>query len=115
MYLEGINKIHRTIKFTAESSDTELNFLDTTVYKGTRFTQTGILDIKTHVKPTNKQLYMHATSYHPSGCRKGIVIGEANRYLRTNSKEQEFVTSIRKHNAKLTTRGYKPSITNRLL
>ena len=115
LYLEEINKIHRTIKFTAECSDKEINFLDTTLYKGSRFTQTGVLDIKTHVKPTNKQLYVHATSYHPSGCRKGIVIGEANRYLRTNSDELEFVNSLGKHKSKLTTRGYKPRTVSKLL
>ena len=55
----------------------QLTFLDTTVYKGSRFHTSGILYIKTHVKPTNKQLYVHSTSYHPSGCKKGIIMGEA--------------------------------------
>ena len=47
------------------------------MFKGPRFEKTGNLDIKTHVKPTNKQLYVHAKSYHPKGCKKGIVTGEA--------------------------------------
>ena len=37
---------HSTIKFTAEISDKEINFLDTTVYKRERFHNQGILDIR---------------------------------------------------------------------
>ena len=39
------NRHHPSIKFTAEMSDKEINFLDTTVYKGERFHNQGILDI----------------------------------------------------------------------
>ena len=42
------NRHHLTIKFTAEVSNKEMNFLDTTVYKGERFYYEGILDIRTH-------------------------------------------------------------------
>ena len=32
--------------------------LDVTLYKGSRFLQNGILDVKTHIKPTqNRQIY----------------------------------------------------------
>ena len=60
-----INQIHRTIKFTHELSETKVIFLDVTLYKGERFNQNHILDIRTHIMSTNKQLYVHATSYHP--------------------------------------------------
>ena len=36
-FIEKANLHHPTIKFTAEISDTETVFLDTVVYKGTRF------------------------------------------------------------------------------
>ena len=39
------NRHHPSIKFTAEMSDKEINFLDTTVYKGERFHNQGIFDI----------------------------------------------------------------------
>ena len=81
MFLSDINKVHRTIQFTWEISHSEITFLDTTLYKGPRFMREGTLDIRTHIKPTNKQLYVHASSYHPPGTRKGIAIGEAKRYL----------------------------------
>ena len=46
------NRHHSSIKFTAEISDKAIYFLDTTVYKGERFHNQGILDIRTHFKPT---------------------------------------------------------------
>ena len=64
-FMSKINQIHPTIKFTHEISDTKLAFLDITLYKGERFKSTNILDLKTHIKGTNKQLYVHSTSYHP--------------------------------------------------
>ena len=64
-FMSKISTVHRTIKFTHEHSDTELTFLDVTVYKGPEFSSTGTLDVKTHIKPTNKQLYIHRNSYHP--------------------------------------------------
>ena len=36
-YMNEINKLHDTIKFTHDISDTELTFLDVTLYKGNRF------------------------------------------------------------------------------
>ena len=46
-FMDKINTIHPTIKFTHECDDKELIFLDMTVYKGPNFHETGILDIKT--------------------------------------------------------------------
>ena len=46
-FIEQANSHHPTIKFTAEISTTETTFLDTVVYKGKRFRDQSILDIKT--------------------------------------------------------------------
>eukprot|EP00731_Ephydatia_muelleri_P027522 Em0019g395a len=114
-YMAEINGIHPTIKFTSECSDEQVTFLDVAVHKGERFKQNGVLDVKTYIKPTNKQMYVHATSYHPKGTGKGIVIGEALRYLRTNSSETCFSQAIAKHKRVLKTRGYNSMVTNKLL
>ena len=106
-FMERANTIHETIKFTHEVSETETTFLDVTVYKGTRFRESNILDIKTHIKDTNKQLYVQATSYHPPSTRKGIAKGEAKRYLRTNSNKDNFEEMKHKLRKKLRERGYK--------
>ena len=79
-FTSKINTIHPTIKFTYEHS----MFLDVVVYKGPQFTTTGLLDVKTHIKPTNK------TSYHPDSVKAAIQKGETQRYLRSNTREETF-------------------------
>ena len=46
------NNFHPTFKFTAEILETETKFLDTKVCKGVRFNRDSILDVRTHLKPT---------------------------------------------------------------
>ena len=84
-FIEQTNLHHPTIKFTAETFDTETAFLDTVVYKGTRFKEKSILDAKTHFKQTETFLHTHFTSCHPPNVKKGFVKGEALRILRKNS------------------------------
>ena len=81
---------HPTIKFTAEISGKETNFLDTTIFKGERFHKDSILDINTHFKPTEKFQYTHYTSCHAPGVKKGFTKGKVLRLLRTNSSETKF-------------------------
>ena len=106
-FMTKINQIHKTIKFTFELHETELTFLDITLYKGKRFHEKQILDMRTHIKPTNKQLYIHATSYHPPTTINAISKGETHRYLRTNSDKKEFEKMVFKLKNRLTQRGYK--------
>jgi len=82
------------IKFTAEISDKEINFLDTTLFKGERFNKQAILDICTHFKPRETFQYTHFSSCHPPGVRKGFIKGEALRLLRTNSSAKSFAENI---------------------
>ena len=65
-------------------------FLDLCLYKGERFAKEGILDIKTHIKLTDTQQYIHALSAHPPGTGRGIIKVELLRYLRMNSNEATF-------------------------
>jgi hypothetical protein len=106
-FITLINQVHPTIKFTYEYSDTELTFLDVTVYKGPQFNDTGLLDVKTHIKPTNKQLYIHRTSYHPKCTKIAIPKGEIQRYLRSNTRQETFKQISKRLKTKLIERGYK--------
>ena len=83
-----MNKVNKSIQFTLEKSQQEIVFLDVRVYKETTEHQdqdTPNLNVKTHIKPTNKQLYIRDDLYHPPGTGKGVTTGQAIRYLRTNS------------------------------
>jgi hypothetical protein len=105
-FIAGLNREHPRIKFTSEISDSEIVFLDLCLYKGERFRNHGILDIKTHIKPTNTQQYVHASSCHPPGTGKGLIKGEMLRYLRTNSNPESFEAFRMKHRDNVTSRGY---------
>ena len=64
------------------------------VYKGKRFAQESILDIRTHFKATETFQYTHFSSCHPPVVKKGFIKGEAFRLFRTNSSETAFKTAI---------------------
>ena len=63
-------------------ADTETVFLDTVVYKGTRFNEKSILDLKTHFKKTITVQYKHFTSCHQPSVKKKSC--QALRILQTN-------------------------------
>ena len=69
-FIEQPNLHHPTIKFTAETFDTETAFLHTAVYKGTRVKEKSILDAKTHFKQIETFLHTHFTSCHPPSFKK---------------------------------------------
>ena len=100
------NRHHPSIKVKAEISDKEINFLDTTVYKGERFHNQGILDIRTHFKPTETFQYTHFSSCNPHGVREGLIKGETLRLLRTNSSAKSFYENIYNLKKRLRARGY---------
>ena len=71
-FIEQASLHHPTIEFTAETSDTETAFLDTVVYKGTRFKEKSILDAKTRFKQTKTFFHRHFTPCHPPNVKKWI-------------------------------------------
>jgi len=72
---------HHYIKFTVEKSLEKVTFLDVNIFKDIDPHSNNTLCVETHIKETNKQTYVHLSSYHPSSTGKGIAIGEAKRYL----------------------------------
>ena len=114
-FIEHANSCHPTIKFTAEVSQTETTFLDTTVYKGERFENERILDVHTHFKPTETFQYTHFKSCHPTGVAKGFVTGEALRLLRTNSSKNKFEENIQNFKTSLISRDYPEKMVGKIL
>ena len=114
-FIEQANLHHPTIKFTAETFDTETAFLDTVVYKGTRFKEKSILDAKTHFKQTETFLHTHFTSCHPPNVKKGFVKGEALRILRKNSSETTFEENNSNFKRSLIDSGYPQTLIENLL
>ena len=111
-FLLAMNDFHPSIKFTSEFDMNKITFLDLNIYKGPNFLSTKKLDIETHIKPTNKQAYIHARSHHPPGASKGVAIGEMKRYLRTNSRQSTFHKFKAQHMLNLQKRGYSRGFIN---
>ena len=88
-----VNRHHPSIKFTS-------------VYKGERFHNQGILDIRTHFKSTETFQYTHFSSCNPHRDRKGLIKGEALRFLRTNSSAKSFYENIYNFKKRLRAGGY---------
>jgi len=95
------NSHHPTMKFTAEISDKNINFLDTTVFKGERFNKQAIVDIRTHSKPTETFQYTHFSSCHPPWVRKGSAKGLSSK---------SFVENITQFKACLAMRETTPTV-----
>ena len=114
-FTEHINRHRATIKFTAEISDKEKAFLDTCIYKGEWFKKENILDVRSHFKPTEILQYMHYSSCHPPGVRKGFIKGEALRLLRTNSSKTTFEENICNFRVHLRMRGYPRHLVDHIL
>ena len=114
-FIEQANSHHHTIKFTAEVSQLETTFLDTTVYKGERFEKESILDVRTHNKPTETLQYTNYNSCHSASVKKGFVNGEALRLLRTNSSKVMFEENIKNFRTRLTSRGYPNNLVEKIL
>ena len=68
-FIKEINEVHPSIKFTTESSKTQVNFLDTTIQ-----INDSKLTTKTFKKPTDRSAYLHNTSYHPNQLKKQHTI-----------------------------------------
>ena len=94
-------------------------FLDTKVYKGTRFDKESILDVQTHFYlQTNRNipvLYTDFYSCNPPGVKKGFINGEAFRLLKTNSSQITFERSIRNFQNRLLERGAPAAILRKYL
>ena len=116
-FITHMNSANPSIQFTHKKDSQEITFLDVTVYKKACPDDNNqcTLQFKTHIKTTNKQLYVREDSHHPPGTTKGVTIGEAIRYLRTNSDFMNFQRMLLIHKRNLAKRGYPTARVNKQL
>ena len=80
-FLEFLNCYHPTIKFTANYSREEINFLDVSVGKKNNQLATDL-----YIKPTDTHQYLHASSYHVYQSKKSVPYSQALRLNRICSE-----------------------------
>ena len=108
-FLQDLNSFHPNLRFTHEYSETSIDFLDLTIFKGPTFHCTNLLDTKTYQKPLNLYQYLHYTSTHQNQVYKSIIKGECIRYARTNTTKEFYRATLYRFKQRLVKRGY-PSI-----
>ncbi len=105
-FMSYLNTSHPTIKFTHESSQSSVDFLDITLYKGKRYRDKRILDIKPFFKKTNKFQYLQFHSAHPRQTFRSLIKGELTRLLRACSDINEYTLVQQKLYTEFRSRGY---------
>ena len=97
-FLQNVNQQHPSIKFEAQMSTKEINFLDTTIY----------INFLTRLyrKPTDRQSYLHNYSYHPNATKRGIPYSQALRMKRICSEVSELTMNLNNLKSTLKSRGY---------
>ena len=85
VFIEQVNMFHSTIKFTAEYSKEEVNFLDVNIKL-----IDGNLKTDLFVKPTDMHQILDSTSCHPYHCKKGIPDSQVLRLNRICSDNGTF-------------------------
>lgn len=101
LFVEALNKSHKTIKFELKYSYTDIQFLDTIVY-----IENNILKTKLYIKPTDKKQYLHYTSSHPTYTKTAIPYSQALRYRRIISDDDILRTELESLQHKFTARQY---------
>ena len=90
----------------AELSSESMHFLDTVVYKGNIFKETGTFDTKVYFKPTDTLELLHKKSHHPNHTFKGLIKSQILRYVRICNNKQDVMIACRKLFAALVRRAY---------
>ena len=85
--MKHLNSFHDTIKFTAETSDKEISFLDTKVKMDTE-TQKLYTDL--YRKPTDVNNYLDYKSAHPASTKRALPYSQILRIFRICKKEEDF-------------------------
>lgn len=104
--MRNLNLLHPSIKFNCISSSTEVEFLDTIIFKGDRFKNEGRFDLRVHQKITNKYLYIPFNSHHTYHNKIAWIQGEIKRYIRNTSSFTDYIDIKIKFYNRLRARGY---------
>lgn len=105
-FIKILDSFNPAIRIKHTQSLQEVDFLDTTVYKGAQFRTTGKVDVKVFFKPTDSHALLHRTSFHPRNTCKAIVKSQLIRFHRICTEKIEFYRATRILFKALRTRGY---------
>lgn len=109
-FIQHLNTVHPTIKFTANISKTDLEFLDTKVTL-----HNGQLTTELFTKSTNAQAYLLRSSYHPRHTFTSLPYGEFLRTRRNCSNLTSFDIHAKLIYTAFQKRGYETDLLDQAL
>lgn len=101
-FINYLNSVAPSIKFTHEISAHSVNFLDTTVLKDNQ----GNISTDVYQKPTDTHPYLHWTSAHPPHLKRSIPYSQALRLRRICSSTDTLKKRIREYSDFFVACGY---------
>ena len=104
-FINILNNEHPKINLKPTIHDSQIDFLDVTIFKGPNLTQNK-LDTKVFFKPTDTHELLHRTSYHPRHTFSGIIKSQILRFKRICSNKTDFDHAFRTLFRALKHRGY---------
>ena len=109
IFIDYLNNIHSTIKFTSSHSSTNIPFLDVSV----SLTNDGSISTDLYTKPTDKHQHLLYSSCHPLHTKKAIPFSLALRLRRICSTDATFHTRTAQLTTYLLKRGYNRNFVNK--
>ena len=106
-FYRHINSFHPTIKFTMQSSKTDVSFLDIHIKL-----QDGLLHTDMYTKPTDRKAYLPSSSCHPKHCINNIPFSQLLRARRLCSKDEDFESQANSILEAFKRRGYPTRVLN---
>ena len=103
IFIDYLNNIHPSIKFTSSHSSTNVSFLDVNV----SLTNDGNISTDLYTKPTDKHQHLLYSSYHPLHAKKAIPFSLALHLRRICSTDETFNLRAAQLTTYLLKRGYK--------
>ena len=100
------NNIHPTIKFSFNSNEQEITFLDTIIYRG----RDNYILTRLYHKPTDNKLYLHFNSAHPWRQKRSVSCGLLIKCKRICSEETYFIKESKTIIQQLISRNYPSNL-----
>lgn len=107
-FVQTLNSHHTSIKVEPQLHEREVNFLDTTIFK-----ETGKLDSKLYIKPTDTHALLHRSSFHPKHIFSGILKLQIICFFRICTRTQDRDDAIKTLSTALR-RGYSRQFIRRI-
>lgn len=101
-----LNSLHPKLVFEFSTDPIEAAFLDLHIFKGDRFAEKRLLDLRVHQKKMNLYLYIPFSSYHTDAAKRSFIQTELMRYIRNTSDQRHYNQLKQTFYSRLRDRGY---------